>query len=65
MKTTCPNCRASYDIPDRDVAAQAARIMQNRIWKQPTAKQLAAARANGKHGGRPRKQAALAPEMPK
>ena len=27
MKTTCPKCRARYDLPDSLVVAQAARVV--------------------------------------
>lgn len=53
MKITCPKCRARYDIPDRLVAAQAARIMARRAAAKPSPGRQAASRANGARGGRP------------
>lgn len=53
MKTTCPSCGARYDIPDRLVAAQAARVLARRAAARPTPARQAASRANGARGGRP------------
>lgn len=53
MKTTCPKCRARYDLPDSLVVAQAARVMARRAAAQPSPARQAASRANGRKGGRP------------
>lgn len=53
MKTTCPACHTRYDVPDRLVVAQAARVMARRAAAHPTPTRKAASRANGAKGGRP------------
>ncbi len=49
MKTTCPHCGEHYDIPTAQVTEEYARIMGRRTSEAKSA----AARENGKKGGRP------------
>lgn len=53
MITQCPTCGRVHDVPDRDVVAHAARIMQ-RHSRKGTEAQVEASRRNGSKGGRPR-----------
>jgi hypothetical protein len=46
MRHTCPNCQHAYDIPDREVLAQAARIMGRRGGRGCSEAKRAALAAN-------------------
>ena len=52
MKTIYPRCGEHYEIPNQDISQEAARIMGRRTSPAKSA----TSRANGKKGGRPKKQ---------
>ena len=54
MKTTCPKCRTSYDVPTAAVLAAARPIIAREAGRVRSAAKAAAARENGKKGGRPK-----------
>ena len=55
MKTTCQSCGATVAIPDTMTATQAARVLARRASSAPSPARQAASRANGRKGGRPRR----------
>lgn len=54
MKTTCPKCRTSYDVPTAAVLAAARPIIAREAGSVRSERKARAARENGKKGGRPK-----------
>ena len=54
MKTTCPKCGTSYDVPTAAVVAAARPIIAREAGRVRSARKAEAARENGKKGGRPK-----------
>ena len=54
MKTTCPKCRTSYDVPTAAVLAAARPIIAREAGRVRSPAKATAARENGKKGGRPK-----------
>ena len=55
MKTTCPHCQKSYDIPESDIMSAAGRIMSKRREKFGRPSSESASKA-GKKGAEKRWQ---------